>query len=968
MRVSPGAAERLVVQPTCGRRQREEGAGKPREDKDRGAGRRALTSQQQFEMNSLIVRCTSGDEILDVVDSARKTGIALSGVNMATAVSCIAKDVKRRRSLVRDPRFAALLESIWQELSVRPATINARGLSSLAYSLVKMQVEVHHLEPVEREITRRGMGEFTCQGISNTVWAFATAGCAARQLYAVVEAEVVSRGLAEFSAQSIANTMWSFATVGYGSSAMFRAVEEEVLSRGLPDFHSQGIASLVWAFAKVSQGGERLFEAVEVAILARGLGEFNAQGVVNCLWAFATTGRGGRQLYDLFEETLTARRLHAFSPQGITNALWAFATAGRGAPPFYSMVEAEVVSRGFKGFTPQGIANTVWAFATAGYESEGIYEVVEAETVRRGLRGFTSQGIVNTMWAFATAGRGSPQLYAAVEAEVVVRGLSEFNPQDIANVVWAFAKAGRGSHRLYQVVLDEITLRGMGGFNAQNIANTIWAFATVDRACDELCALVAAEVVARGLGGFSPQSIANTMWAFACTGYDNRQLYAAVEAAVVSRGLADFNAQCIVNTLWAFAKAREGGKPFFDAMEAEVVARGMQEFTPQSTANILWAFSTSGRGGDRLYTILESAIARWLDTDMDASISLGSEGEQGDDRTPAVGGGEASLQPRPSAIRFSTQNVGNVLWALAVAHRCNSAVARSLLEEVRHHLTPETSVEALAQMALYVWACVGRDERARTSGAPAAVLRVLQQARANGRLPLPSSSRFHMEVSNTLRSLGVEHTNEVPILEGLYFVDIVVGTPESGEATTTGDPTGTDALDWVAGAASGAPGPDGLDGLAPSRDNSQRTLHSEAVRAEEAGMGLCELAASPASLSSSTPAHMVAVEVDGPSHFMSDGRQMTPATLLKRDLMMQHGWQVISVPYFEWALLSTLEDKRLYLRTKLLACGVFVSPNCGQQRVLPGLVGVNGATGNVFAPTNGAVPRERKPTSAQGCE
>ena len=58
------------------------------------------------------------------------------------------------------------------------------------------------------------------------------------------------------------------------------------------------------------------------------------------------------------------------------------------------------------------------------------------------------------------------------------------------------------------------------------------------------------------------------------------------------------------------------------------------------------------------------------------------------------------------------------------------------------------------------------------------------------------------------------------------------------------------------------------------------------------------------SLDLALPSSRVAVEVDGPSHFLlPDGRGVRKPngpTLLKRRLLRAAGWRVISVPFYEW--------------------------------------------------------------------
>ena len=60
-------------------------------------------------------------------------------------------------------------------------------------------------------MVRRGLGRFNGQNISNTAWAFATAGRAAPELFDAISAEVVRRGLGRFDEQSLSNTAWAFA-------------------------------------------------------------------------------------------------------------------------------------------------------------------------------------------------------------------------------------------------------------------------------------------------------------------------------------------------------------------------------------------------------------------------------------------------------------------------------------------------------------------------------------------------------------------------------------------------------------------------------------------------------------------------------------------------------------------------------------------------------------------------------------
>ena len=63
----------------------------------------------------------------------------------------------------------------------------------------------------------------------------------------------------------------------------------------------------------------------------------------------------------------------------------------------------------------------------------------------------------------------------------------------------------------------------------------------------------------------------------------------------------------------------------------------------------------------------------------------------------------------------------------------------------------------------------------------------------------------------------------------------------------------------------------------------------------------------------------IALEVDGPSHFLQDGRQ-DGSTLLRNRMLAAHGWRVVVVDYRVWQQqLKTQAQREEYLR-RLLTC------------------------------------------------
>ncbi|EOD21501.1 hypothetical protein EMIHUDRAFT_241099 [Emiliania huxleyi CCMP1516] len=72
------------------------------------------------------------------------------------------------------------------------------------------------------------------------------------------------------------------------------------------------------------------------------------------------------------------------------------------------------------------------------------------------------------------------------------------------------------------------------------------------------------------------------------------------------------------------------------------------------------------------------------------------------------------------------------------------------------------------------------------------------------------------------------------------------------------------------------------------------------------------------SLDLAFPSSRIAIEVDGPSHFLlPDGRGVRKSngpTLLKRRLLAAAGWKVISVPFYEWNRFATANERQTYLQ------------------------------------------------------
>lgn len=83
-----------------------------------------------------------------------------------------------------------------------------------------------------------------------------------------------------------------------------------------------------------------------------------------------------------------------------------------------------------------------------------------------------------------------------------------------------------------------------------------------------------------------------------------------------------------------------------------------------------------------------------------------------------------------------------------------------------------------------------------------------------------------------------------------------------------------------------------------------------------------------------------AIEVDGPFHYIANGKSQLGNTVMKHRLLRQTGMRLVVVPFFEWNSLNSASgdshsNKLAYLRAKLEA--VLPSPHDWPQHVPAGL-------------------------------
>jgi len=512
----------------------------------------------------------------------------------------------------------------------------------------------------------------------------------------------------------------------------------------------------------------------------------------------------------------------------------------------------------------RNVANVAHALAKAGLVGRGPWQTVWAalpQAVHRQLGGFDPQGLSSTAWAFASVGHTSPELFNGISREVLGQRLGDFNEQELSNTAWAFAKAAHPSPELFDAISDEAVHRRCRGFKPHELSNTLWAFAKAGHGSAALFDVVSAKALRHGLDAFNTLELSNTAWAFATAGHEAPELFDAISAEVVRRGLGELTGQELSSTAWAFAKAGRPSRELFRAID-EAVRRRPGGLNEQALSVTAWAFATARHVSPGLFEAISAEAAR---------RGLGRFTEQALSNTAWAFANASHLSSElfdaisAEALRrglggFDEQDLSNTAWAFATVGHASPELLDATSAEIMSRGLGGFQPQALSNLA---WAFAVLDP-------PSADL-------------LYGSTRF------TTRCAQLESGFSCENLRQLHQWSL---WREEHGALWPGLPQHLRQACRDAFVREEAQ-PSQL------RSDVVREIRSHGFDVEENYR--CRVSAysidARVTLNGEKP---VAVEVDGPSHFLGRSPQPTGATLLKHRQLGYFGWRLETVRYWEW--------------------------------------------------------------------
>ena len=440
----------------------------------------------------------------------------------------------------------------------------------------------------------------------------------------------------------------------------------------------------------------------------------------------------------------------------------------------------------------------------------------------------------------------------------------------------AFLYVDAKNSRLFQETGKVVSGMDLGDFTGQALANVLWSFAKSGEVNAGLFQAIGNHIVGGSLEDFWPQALSNIVWAYATAGVSHPELFKKIGDHVAGLdSLEPFTPQALSNTAWAFATAGMSHPELFEKIGNHLAGLGSLDLSkPQELSNTVWAFATAGVLHPELFENIGVHVAR-LD-------SLNS---------------------------FKPQALSNTAWAYATARLFDCRLFEKLVAEaaVRKDYFVQTQ-----HIANFLWACatVGNtDEQLFSAFAPVIASKLDEcnkQVLANiawaySVANVPSNDLFDQDFIRACASKEKRFSEEN--LRQLHQWQL-----------------------WQQELGSGIELPKSLHekcrNLFISSSYSESKLQNDVVGELKAtGFDLNEevLLGSGYRIDALVKVgdgRRVAVEVDGPSHFIQ--RRPTGSTTLKhRQVARLDRIEVVSVPYWDWNELENSETKQLYLREKI---------------------------------------------------
>eukprot|EP00803_Ostreobium_quekettii_P009551 evm.model.scf_85EXC.8 EVM.evm.TU.scf_85EXC.8 scf_85EXC:58931-61486(+) len=602
---------------------------------------------------------------------------------------------------------------------------------------------------------------------------------------------------------------------------------------------------------------------------------------------------------------------------------------------------------------------------------------VAVSAVDKWLPTFSGRCLATVAWGHARLRHGGPGFMRKVASRML--GVLDEKPDslsetDWSNLFWAYGKAGLTPEGFGEKMLPSL-LPKLKTFSLRSLVHIVWTCATLDHSDDKLFLEISDQALRPGrLAKAAIQSISNMLWSFAKMGCFPDALFAKVLENVSQRG-SDMNVVDLAHVFWSVARyVTHKVESTVDLVTAEdqdseyafVIQKcGLEEIVvqlsymamemahqlgTQELPSIFWAVGTLRRNDTLLLGTLATRAIEMNQSMKPWSIAVvcwGVASVRYCDPSLmdclAARGIECLKNPGLRRL-FFPQTTAMICYGFGSLNHASSAVSRKFLVMLGDRALE--SVEDLSNQALATisW-----------SLAAAGCLHCELFDKLQTEMSARASKHGDLRKLLTRPELTMLHQVTVALRQEAPF--LYCHLPETTNASELFT------LLYDAGRTITRTEQHWLERVTHEvkRQTSFHTEVADTVKALGLEFELEHL--DHYSIDIALVKHKVAIEVDGPSHFVLNTLQPMGATILKWRGLSGLGWRVVSVPFFKWDKLGTLELRQAYMKNLLEKSGVVFgegtvgASNCAQDMV-SAADGSEGSQGDLEVEGSGAMPGE----------
>jgi len=531
-------------------------------------------------LQSSLAQAGSLDEALEVLETALLVSERASSPVVRDIDTCTSRNTRESEDgpSIDPGDSTAALETL--------ARLGGARAGGLARSRLKAALKVL--------LSRMGntMGQYGPSELAGTSWALAKLRRPTAAVFQLVQQRVVLGDLLpSFSGVDLSRMLWAFASSGARAPQLFAAAAPFVASE-VERLPGEALVDTLWAYAVESQTAPgtnphttTVFEAA--LPLASGYAANRAlkpAALAKLLWAYSKARVPAPQLFAASSKQLTAG-MASLKPAALARLAFAVGTAVEVPDPeresLLESVEMASVAAADK-FNAGELADLVAGFSQSGSSAQALYSAVARQAAST-IGSYKPKHLVALASAFVAAGYDAPALFAAVQRRSVAM-IDRFTPVEMTDILWAFATCRVEAPELFNAVQEHMAMY-LRGYQPKQLANTVWAYATTaNPPSSEMLDNVEAQALTC-LDYFSTDDIANTVWAYAKLGHCAPRLFSAVQQQVVSR-LDDFNSDELVTILWSYvAGCAKRDRSFLELLVGRLGAR-RSELDSQQLCNL----------------------------------------------------------------------------------------------------------------------------------------------------------------------------------------------------------------------------------------------------------------------------------------------------------------------------------------------------------------------------------------------